>query len=99
MFRNCDIFKGADTWDSIDCEKAKPCPSGDDKECPKRQQCFSGATCGGSSDDIEQNDPIVTDKITSQFFCGVSWSGLVESCDSATPCPSGTNAGKLLLSS
>ncbi len=32
------------------------------------------------------------EKVTSKFFCGASWGELVENCDTAKPCPSGTNA-------
>lgn len=62
------------------------------KECPKKQQCFSGATCAKSEDD--EGGSVVLDETTSQFFCGSSWETLVSGCDSATPCPSGTNAGE-----
>ena len=37
----------SESWDAIDCENAQPCPSGDSKECPKKQQCFSGTPCEG----------------------------------------------------
>ena len=55
-------------------------------------QCFSGATCGNTEG--SESVPVVTDETTAQFFCGSSWEAVINSCDTATPCPSGTNAGE-----
>ena len=64
------------------------------KECPRKQQCFSGAACGESDQD-GSSETVILDETTSQFFCGSSWGDLINSCDDATPCPSGTNAGEI----
>lgn len=47
---------------------------------------------GSSSENSGKNDEPKVDEISSKFFCGLSWASLVEDCDSAKPCPSGTNA-------
>jgi len=123
----------SETWDVIDCEIAQPCPSGDSKDCPRQQECFSGTPCrakevpsadvespsssaskptggrptgnspqptiwtplmgdkGGDSSDNTASDAALNE-VTAKFFCGSSWGELVENCDNAKPCPSGTNA-------
>ena len=35
----------AESWDVIDCNVAQACPSGDSKDCPRKQTCFSGTPC------------------------------------------------------
>lgn len=45
---------------------------------------------GGSSDNSGSETEL--NEVTAKFFCGASWSVLVENCDAAKPCPSGTNA-------
>lgn len=35
---------------------------------------------------------IAVDEIASKYFCGSSWSALVENCAKSKPCPSGSNA-------
>jgi len=94
------------SWDTIDCENAKPCPSGNSKDCPKKQQCFSGAPCAkedssgtDSVANVAENTTAVENDLLSNepeeevtTFCGLSWGNLIENCDDAKPCPSGTNA-------
>jgi len=35
----------SESWDNIDCENAQACPSGDSKDCPRKEQCYSGTPC------------------------------------------------------
>lgn len=46
----------------------------------------------GGSGSNEDASETAFDEVTSKFFCGASWGELVEDCDNAKPCPSGTNA-------
>lgn len=94
------------SWDTIDCENAKPCPSGNSKDCPKKQQCFSGAPCAKEDSSVTDGVTNVAENTTAAennllsneaeeevtTFCGSSWGDLIENCDDAKPCPSGTNA-------
>lgn len=122
----------SESWESIDCEVAEECPSGDSNDCPGKKQCFSGTPCKskaqsmaedsssearptGDNDssptptiwtplmgdedegdkemdnEVDEEEPVV-DEVSSKFFCGASWGELVENCDTAKSCPSGTNA-------
>ena len=63
------------------------------KECPRNQQCFSGAMCGKSFEG-DSNSAIIIDETAFHFFCGSSWGDLIKNCGDAIPCPSGTNAGE-----
>ncbi|KAL9188929.1 hypothetical protein ACHAXT_011419 [Thalassiosira profunda] len=103
----------SESWDNIDCENAQPCPSGNSRDCPKKQQCFSGTPCrpkeepapggestpgqkpnGGKPGSSSPGDNFKPElnEITSKFFCGASWAQLVDNCERAKPCPTGTNA-------
>ena len=75
-------------------------------ECPGNKQCFSGTPCKTDEETSDTNlspetsketdsssaSASAVDEVTSKFFCGASWEELVENCDTAKPCPSGTNA-------
>lgn len=47
---------------------------------------------GTSSANVAPDAEVEVDEVTSKFYCGYSWSDLVENCEDAKPCPSGTNA-------
>lgn len=81
-------------WDSIDCETATPCPTGDSGDCKgDDEQCIAFTNCGGkfafvSDPNVEGGGPDA-DAVRSTFYCGTSMQFLENKCEGATPCPGG----------
>ena len=48
----------------------------------------------GDKPNVKPSNNLVTevDEVVSKYYCGSSWSALVENCAEAKPCPSGVNA-------
>ena len=81
--------------------KAKEDPSSDNKPgrphngaspTPTIWTPLLGAKEDGSLGGSSSSGSIEVDEVTSKFFCGASWGQLVENCEGAKACPSGTNA-------
>jgi hypothetical protein len=77
------------------CFSGTPCIS-KEQSSDKDQSPEAKPTGGRDSDSSENvdlgNTETKVDEVTSKFFCGASWEELVENCDTAKPCPSGSNA-------
>lgn len=68
------------------CKGNKPSSAGSDSATPPVRPVM------GDKPNANNNEATEVDEVTSKYFCGSSWSALVESCEDAKPCPSGSNA-------
>ena len=87
------VFEREDCPEKQECFSGTPCkssePIADDK--PAGGNPISSDASGNESSATTAPETAV-DETESKFFCGSSWETIVESCETAKPCPSGTNA-------